>query len=98
MKLNKNQLLISLLATGFLIGIIYTSIVKPEVKIFNMEVLEYVKNFKIVYANKAVVEHSHNYDKQSIIRRFTGEGVADKKICKDKFTLLNLSYNKTLHL
>ena len=47
------------------------------------------QNFKIVYANKAVVEHSHNYDKQSIIRRFIGEGVADKKICKDKFTLLN---------
>ena len=49
MKIKRNQLLISLLATGFLIGIIYTSIVKPEVKIFNMEVLEYVKNFKIVY-------------------------------------------------
>lgn len=48
MKIKRNQLLISLLATGFLIGIIYTSIVKPEVKIFNMEVLEYVKNFKIV--------------------------------------------------
>ncbi len=47
------------------------------------------QNFKIVYSNKAVVEHSHNYDKQSIIRRFTGEGVADKKICKGKFTLLD---------
>lgn len=45
------------------------------------------QNFKIIYANKAVVEHSHNYDKQSIIRRFTGEGVADKKICSNKFTL-----------
>lgn len=47
------------------------------------------QNFKIVYSNKAVVEHSHNYDKQSIIRRFTGEGVADKKIYKNKFTLLD---------
>lgn len=49
MKVNRNQLLISLLAAGFLIGIIYTSVMKPEVKIFNMEVLEYVKNFKIDY-------------------------------------------------
>ena len=47
------------------------------------------QNFKIIYANKSVVEHSHNYDKQSIIRRFTGEGVADRKICKGKFTLLD---------
>ena len=47
------------------------------------------QNFKIAYVNKAIVEHSHNYDNQSIIRRFTGEGVADKKICRNKFTLLH---------
>lgn len=38
-----------LLVTGFFIGSIYTSVEKPKTEIFNMEVLEYVKNFKIDY-------------------------------------------------
>ena len=46
-------------------------------------------NFKIVYVPSAVAEHSHNYDSKSIVRRFTGEGVADSKIYGGKFTLLD---------
>ena len=49
MKLKRNQLLIILLVTGFFIGSIYTSIEKPETEIFNIAVLENVRNFKIVY-------------------------------------------------
>ena len=49
MKLSRNQLLIILLVTGFFIGSIYTSIEKPETEIFNIAVLENVKNFKIDY-------------------------------------------------
>lgn len=46
-------------------------------------------NFKINYTHNAIVEHSHNYDKQSIIRRFKGEGIADRKINKNKFTFID---------
>ena len=49
MKLKRNQLLIILLVTGFFIGSIYTSIEKLETEIFNIAVLENVRNFKIVY-------------------------------------------------
>lgn len=46
--------------------------------------------FKVVYVPTAEVEHSHNYDSASIIRRFKGEGVADRKIVGGKFSRVDM--------
>ena len=49
MKIKRNQLLMIFLVTGFFIGIIYTNVVKTKSEIFNITVLENVKNLEIDY-------------------------------------------------
>ena len=47
-------------------------------------------NYKVAYVPTAEVEHSHNYNKESLIRRFKGEGVADRKILGAGFTRVDM--------
>lgn len=39
---------------------------------------------KITYVPDSIVEHSHNYTWKGLIKRYTGEGKAEKEIYKDK--------------
>ena len=43
---------------------------------------------RIVYAPKAMVEHSHNYTLAELKRRFYGEGMADAEIFRDRPNLI----------
>ena len=47
-------------------------------------------NFKVIYVPEAEVEHSHNYNIEFLIRRFKGEGKADRKILGNGFSYIDM--------